>query len=132
MQISSDQIDKVADTLLKTSSDINIMVRDSLNAALQSVTILTKGCEDICDSMNALFQKSLENNAAAGRALLNVKNIHDLVDVQSTLVRGGFDSVMNEVNRMMQMSSRIAQECVEPVTQNMNATIIKFSRTKAA
>ncbi len=132
MQISSDQIDKVTDTLLKTSSDINIMVRDSLNAALQSVTILTKGCEDICDSMNALFQKSLENNAAAGRALLNVKNMHDLVDVQSTLVRGGFDSVMNEVNRMMQMSSRIAQECVEPVTQNMNATIVKFSRTKAA
>lgn len=132
MQISTDQIDKLTDSLLKTSSDINIMVRDSMNASLQSITILTKGCEDLCDSVNALYQKSLENSAAAGRALLNVKNMHDLVDVQSTLVRGGFDSVMNEVNRMMQMSSRIAQECVEPVTQNMNATIVKFSRTKAA
>ncbi len=132
MQMSTEHVDKITDSLQKAYSDINIMMRDSMNAALQSTTIFTKGCEDLCDSMNALIQKSLDNGAAASRALVNVKNMHDLVDVQSSLVRGSFDSIMNEANRMMQMSSRIAQECVEPVTQNMNATIIKFSKNRAA
>jgi phasin family protein len=132
MQNSTDYIDKTTDSLMKMCSDMSVMVRDSMNAALQSVTVMTKGYEDIWDSVNTIVQKSLENNAQAGRALMSAKSPNDLMDMPSLMMKNSFDGIMAETNRLMQMSSRIAQEAVEPVTQNMNATITRLSRMKAA
>jgi phasin family protein len=132
MQASIEQIDKITDSLMRACSDTNIMMRDAINAILQSSTILTKGCEEMCDSMSTLMQKSLENGALASRAIIKAKSVNDVMDVQSGLMKSGFDSIMAETNRITQLSSRIAQEAAEPVAQHMNAAITKLSLVKAA
>lgn len=132
MQNTTEQIDKMTESLMRACSDINAMMRDSMNAALQSATVLTKGYEEIYDSISVLVQKSLESNAQATRSLMNARTAHDLMDTQSMLMKNGFDSLMAEINKITQLSSRIAQQASEPVTQNMNATIVKLSRNRAA
>lgn len=132
MQNSTDYIDKTTDSLMRMCSDMSVMMRDSMNAGLQSVTVLTKGCEDMWDSVNTIVQKTLENNAQAGRVFMNAKSPNDLMDVPSVLMKNSFDGIMAETNRLMQMSSRIMQEAVEPVAQNVNATMTRLSRIKAA
>lgn len=125
-------VDKVTDNLVKVCSDMNIIMRDTMNASLQSFTILTKGYEEMCDTVSSLVQRSLENNAQASRALMGAKTPHDLMDTQSSLLKNGFDGAMIEMNRLMQMSSRLAQQAAEPVTQNMNSAIVRFSQNRVA
>ena len=132
MLASTEQIDKMTGSLVKACSDMNTMMRDTMNAALQSMTILTKGCEELGDSVSTLMQKSLENAAQTSSAIMSIKNINDLMDMQTSLMKNNFDSVLAETNKLTQISSRIAQQAAEPVTQHMNATITKLSLVKAA
>ena len=132
MLASTEQLDKITGSLMKACADMNIMMRDTMDAALQSMTILTKGCEEIGDSVSTLMQKSLENASQAGHAVMGIKNVNDLMDVHASLTKNGFDSVMAETNKLTQLSSRIVQQAAEPVTQNMNAAITKLALVKAA
>ena len=128
---TTDQIDKITDNLVKACSDVNSLMRDSMNAALQSATVLTKGYEDLCDSVYSLVQKSIDNSAQASRALTSAKTVHDLMDTHSNLLKNGFDSLLNEMGKISQLSARIAQQATEPVTNHVSATINKIS-SKAA
>jgi len=103
-----------------------------MNAALQSATALAKGYDEMCESVNVIMQKSLENSAQASRALLNAKTVHDLMDTHSNLLKNGFENILAEVNNISQLSARIAQQAAEPVTNHVNATINKISKNKAA
>lgn len=132
MNPTNDYYDKMADTMMKANADMNIMMRDWLNAWLQSATIYTKGCEDMCESMTNIMQKTMENGMTASKNMANVKNPNDMMDMNVNMLKGNFDYLMSEVNRLMMTSSRLAQEWAEPMTQNMNATIIKLSRVRAA
>lgn len=132
MQASIEQLDKITDSLKKAYSDMNNMMRDAMSAAVQSTAVLTKGYEEMYDSISTLMQKSLDNGAQASRALMNARSVNDVMDVQTGLMKNGFDSIMAETNRMTQMSSRIAQEAAEPVAQHVNATITKLTLVKAA
>jgi len=40
--------------------------------------------------------------------------------------------MMSDINNISQISSRIAQQAVEPVTKIMNESMTKMSKTKAA
>jgi phasin family protein len=132
MQATTEQIEKVTDSLVQACSDMNVIVRDSWNAALQSASVVTKGCEEVCESVSSLVQKSLEQSTYASRALMSAKTMRDLMDTHSSLLKNGFDSVMEELNKISQISARIAQQATEPVTNNVNATINKISKSKAA
>ncbi len=132
MQTTNDQIDKITNNLIKACTDLNSLVHDSMNAALQSATALTKGYEELYDTVSSLVQKSLENSAQASRAMLSAKSVHDLMDTHSSLLKNGFDSLMSEINNITQLTSRIAQQAAEPVANHVNATISKISQTKAA
>lgn len=132
MPTPADPIDQITDSLIKACTDMTVMVRDTMNASLQSATILTKGYEEMCDSVNSILQKSLENNAQVSRAMMSAKSVQDMMDTHSNLLKSGFDNVMVEMNRILQLSSRLAQDAAEPVTQNVNAAINKISQTKVA
>lgn len=127
-----DQMDKMAESLIKACSDYNAMTHNAIQAGLQSATVLAKGCEEACDSMSALMQKSLENWAQANRIMANAKSIHDIMDMQANMMKGSFDGMLAEINKMTQLSSRVAQQASEPVAQHMNAAITKLSLVKAA
>jgi len=132
MKTSYEQIEKMTESLVKAYSDFNYMTRDAMNAALQSMTAITKGCEELCDSANALVRKTIENGAQMVRSTMNARDINELVDLQSGFIRNAFDSILSEMNNMSLLSSRIAKQASEPVAQHMNAAITKLSLVKAA
>lgn len=132
MQTNTDQLNKITGSLLKACNDTNAMLHDYMSASLQSVTVMTKGCGDVFDSVNSLMQKSLEQSAEASRNLMGIKTMQDWMDMQSNLLKTGYDSMMEEMSKITQISARMTQQAAEPVTSQVSATICKFSRTKVA
>lgn len=132
MMVSFEQMEKFADSIMKVCSDMNSMFKDAMSASLQSATVIARGCEELCDSANVLMQKSLDNVIHASKALSKAKNVNELMDMQTSLVKNAFDNLLAEINKITQLYSRIAQQASEPVAQHMNATISKLSLVKAA
>ena len=127
-----EQVEKMTSNLVQAASDMNTMLRDTVNATLQSVSIMTKGCSELCDSLSTLVQKQIEQSVKITQSLSSTTNVNDLVNTQNNMLKSSFDSIMSDMNNISQLSSRIAQQAAEPVTKQVNATISKISKVKAA
>lgn len=129
---ANDQMDKMTNSLIQACSDANNMMRDSMNMVMQSATIMTKGCTDMCDAINSMMQKSLENSAKTSQAMMSAKSIHDVVDMHSSMMKSSFDNLMTDMTNLSQLSAKVVQDATTPVTNHVNDTINKMSKTKAA
>jgi len=127
-----EQAEKITSNLVQAATDMNTMLRDTVNATLQSVSIMTKGCSELCDSLSTLIQKQIEQSVKVSQSMMGTTNVNDLVSTQNTMMKSSFDSIMSDMNNLSQLSTRIAQQAAEPVTKQVNATISKISKTKAA
>lgn len=132
MQVNKEQMDKITSSMLQTCSDMNSVMRDTVNATLQSVTIMTKGCTDLCNSVSSLMQNSMEQSVRISQTLMSATSVNDLMDTQNSVIKSSFDNLMSEVNNISQLSTRIAQQAAEPVTKQLNETMSKISKVKAA
>lgn len=132
MQATNEQLEKMTGSYVQAATDMNAMMRDTVNATLESVSIMTKGCSDLCNSLSALMQKQIEQSMKVSQSMMSTTNVNDMVSTQNSVIKNGFDSMMADMNNISQISSRIAQQAAEPVTKVVNASITKISKTKAA
>lgn len=132
MQINNDQMDKFTNNMMQACTDMNALVRDTVNASLQSVSIVTKGCSDLCNSVSSLVQNTMEQSIKINKTLMNVTSVNDLMDTQNNVLKSSFDNIMSEVTNISQLSTRIAQQAAEPVTKQMNENMNKISKVRAA
>ncbi len=132
MQSNNEQLEKITSNVIQACTDMNAMMRDTVNATLQSVTIMTKGCGDLCDSVSSLMQKSLEQSVKISQTLMSTTSVNELMDTQNSVIKSSFDNIISEMNNISQLSTRIAQQAAEPVTKQMNETMSKISKIKAA
>jgi len=111
---------------------MNSMMHDTMNAALQSMSIMTKGCGDLCDSMSSLMQKSMEQSMKVSQTMMSGTSVGDLMNPQNNMMKSSFDNLMGEMTNISQLSTRIAQEAAEPMKKQMTETMSKMSKMKAA
>ncbi|MDD2325508.1 MAG: phasin family protein [Alphaproteobacteria bacterium] len=132
MQATNEQIEKMTASYMQTAGEMNTMMRDTMNATLESISVMTKGCSELCNSLSSLMQKQMEQNIKTSQTLMTTTNVNDLVSTQNTMVKSQIENMMSDINNISQISSRIAQQAVEPVTKIMNESMTKMSKTKAA
>lgn len=132
MQNNNEQLEKMASSMLQSCTEMNTMMRDTVNATLQSVAIMTQGCSDLCDSVSSLMQKTMEQSLKVSQTLMSASSVNEMMDTQNNVIKNSFDNIMSEMNNISQLSSRIAQQATEPVTKQLNQTMSKISKVKAA
>lgn len=131
-QATNEQLEKMTSSYVQTATEVNTMLRDTVNATLESVSIMTKGCSDLCNSLSSLIQKQMEQSMKVSQSMMTTTNVNDLVNNQNSIIKTNFDSMMSDINNISQLSSRIAQQAAEPVTKNLNSSLSKISKSKAA
>lgn len=132
-QATNEQMEKLTNNYVQTATEVNTMLRDTVNATLESVSIMTKGCSDLCNSLSSLIQKQLEQSVKVSQSLMSTTDVNDLVNSQNSMIKSNFESMMSDINNISQLSSRIAQQAAEPVTKNLNSSLTKISsKAKAA
>lgn len=132
MQPQTEQLEKMNATLARTYTDINTSVREALDAALQSATVWNKSCGEFCENMASLLQSSLEQNSKVSQTMMSAKSLHEVMEMQASLMRGNFDNVVSSVGKISQISARTAQQVSEPMTNHINATIRKVMQSSKA
>lgn len=132
MQATNEQLEKMTNAYVQAATDANTVMRDTVNATLESFSILTNGCSELCNSLSSLIQKQLEQSLKISQTLMSTSNVSDLVTTQNTVMKTNIESMMSDLSNISQISSRVAQKAAEPVTKNLNASMSKISKIKAA
>lgn len=132
MQTNNEQFEKFSSNMFQAATDTNTLVRDTVKAWLQSISIMTKGCGDLCDTCSSMTQKYLDQSVKISQSMMSTTNVNDLVNTQSTALKSSLETLVSDMSNITQLSTRIAQQAVEPVATQVNNSISKISKTKAA
>ncbi len=105
--------------------------KDNLDAAFQFGAVAAKGFEAIGKELMAYNQKALEAGMERATALLGCKTVQDVVEFQTETARGNFDELVAQGTKITELSVKVANEAVEPISVRVNDTVEKFVKAAA-
>jgi phasin family protein len=132
VKAQQEQLEKTQAQLMKSYDDLAALSKQNVDAVVQSGSIVAKGAEEAGKQVAAFTQASLEKNVAAGKALLGVKSVRDLIDIQNAYVKQTFDAMVSETTKLQELSAKVTSEAIAPISARVNATVNSFTKPAAA
>ena len=115
----------------KNYEDMLQFGRENVEAVVKAGSIVAKGVQDLSHQWIVLAQASIDEQVAVGKALIGAKSIKEVVDLSSTVAKSGFDKLLAEGSKLSQVSSKLAEEALTPLTGRVSAAVEKFFKTAA-
>lgn len=132
VKAQQEQLEKAQAQLLKSYDDLAALSKQNVDAVVQSGTIVAKGAEEAGKQVAAFTQTSFEKNVAAGKALLGIKSVRELIDFQNAFIKQSFDALVAETTKLQELSTKVANEAMAPINDRVKATVGTFAKPIAA
>jgi phasin family protein len=128
MNTSSEQMEKVTQGLIEACDEISANCSKSVDALVQATSVASKGCEEFNRKLGSLVQDSVARTVDTGKTMLAAKNLQEVAEIQTELMKTLFDSWMAGATHLSQISARVTQEAFEPVIRHANDTVTKAAQ----
>ncbi|MDD3288587.1 MAG: phasin family protein [Alphaproteobacteria bacterium] len=132
MVANTEQMENATANMMKAYQDMSQIASDSVNAAMQSASVVTKGYEELLSSIGSLAKNNFETTMSASKAIFSSKSIQEAMSAQASALKANSDSMLSGVNKLSEISARIAQDALNPVAENMNTAISRVAKTARA
>lgn len=103
--------------------DANLYGKDTIDTLLKSYSAATKGFQAIAAETAEYSKKAYEANVAHVEALMSVKSIEAVIELNTSFAKTAVEGYLAELNKLGEMYSDIAKQTYEPA---------KAAATKAA
>ena len=100
----------------------------NLEALTRTSTVLSRGFQDLSREWFSLTQEQLQRNLDGFGTLARCRSLHDVVEVQSDLVRDSLQRTADSTRRIAAVSTRIADETTETMTAHKKGRSAEPSR----
>jgi len=114
--------------LLKGCEDAAQVGKENVEAAIKSGQILAKAAEEMGKAIYGFTQASVEMGVQASKAMMGVKTLKDLMDVQSEYAKNSLDHLISGTSKISDMAVKVANEAMEPISQRVNEAIEKIGK----
>lgn len=111
--------------------DVVEFSRQNLDAMVKSGLVVARGLQDINKTLLTLAQEQVEETVAAGKALIGVKTLREVVDIQSGLIKGSVDKLVAESNKISEVGSKLVEEAIAPINARVSVVVEKALAYKA-
>ncbi len=102
--------------------------KDNLEALVKSSTILSRGLQDIGQSLLGLTKDAVEGSVAASQQLLGAKSLKDAIDLQTGVTKANFDKLVEEGSRLSDRSVKLVEEALVPIKERITATVERLGK----
>lgn len=116
----------------KGYEDMMAFGKDNMEAVIASGSVFAKGLQDINQTWFGLVQASIEGGVNASKAMMACKTVPEMVEIQSDLARENYNKFLSEGHKVSDLSAKVAEKALEPITGRVNASVEKFSKPLAA
>lgn len=132
LTLTKSQFDKASASVSKNFDEVSSFGKDNVDAMLRATAAWTKGWEDFGREWFGYAQASVEKSVSTAKALLTAKSVREVVDLQSDYARSAFESAVTESTKLSEMTLKVANEALAPLSARMNATVEKLRGSLAA
>lgn len=129
---TKEQLDKVSKQSFQAYEDLAGFHKENVDAMLASSNVLAKGIESLSKNILAFSQTQIESGMSTAKAAVAVKTLRELVDLQTEYARTSFDALIAETTKAAELSVKVANEAMEPISARVNATVEKLAKMKVA
>jgi phasin family protein len=129
---TKEQVEKMSKQVFTAFDDVAGFHKENVDAFVASSTILAKGFEALSKELMAFTQGQYEQSVSTAKALMGVKSVKELVDLQTEFAKTSFDALVAEATKVSETGFKVANQAAEPITARVNATVEKLSKIKAA
>lgn len=130
--VATEQVENAAAVLFKGYDDIAALSQGNLEAVVKANTLLAKGAEAISKELMGYAQSSFEQAALAARALFGAKTLQDLIALNNDFAKTSVDNFLANSAKLSDMTVRVANEAIEPLSARVSVTIGKLAKPLAA
>lgn len=135
LEITQEQVQaavKNSTDAFKSYEDVAAFNKKNMDAVMASGSILAKGIQDLGQAWFGLAQASVESNVSAAKAVMACKTVPEMVEMQTDLARTNYDNFLQDGRKVSDLSAKVAESAVEPITDCVNAAVEKFTKPIAA
>lgn len=123
-----EQMEKYGFNMFKGYEGFAQSGKEGVEAAVKSTQLWAKGAEEVGKAISSLTQASFEAGVQASQALLGVKTIKDVMEIQSEYAKNSFDQLITNTSKISDMAMKAANEAMEPISKHINETIEKAGK----
>jgi phasin family protein len=106
--------------------------RDDVEALAKSSVALTDGVEAFGRELFDFQRQSLTAGLATMRALIDARNLEDVVDLHGRYVRGSVENLVREGGRLAELANKVANETWQPLQSRAAARARKLAKPAGA
>ncbi|PWC75543.1 phasin family protein [Azospirillum sp. TSH64] len=132
VKAQQEQIEKASAKVLKGYDELTVLTKENVDALVKSGTVVAKGAEEAGKQVAAFTQSSLEKSVSNAKAVLAVKTIQELVELQSAFTKASLDAFVSESTKLQELTVKVANEALAPLNARVNATVEVLSKKPVA
>ncbi len=107
--------------MARSFEEISAFNHASVDAVMQSVTLSTKGVEEMNSELLAFSRRSMEESVAAAREVASAKSAIEAMQKQGDFAKAWVDGCMKQVVRMNEMMLAASRDAMEPLSARASA-----------
>lgn len=127
---SREQFDKIYVRLAENIDEWSSYAKANTDALSASSGTVAKGLQDLGKEADAYAHTLFELSQAAGKRLLAAGTLGEVLEVQQTVARSGFDVFVAESTKIRDLSLKIAEEAAAPLTARVGAWSDAFTKPR--
>jgi phasin family protein len=106
--------------------------KDTVEAFVAASSATAKAVEAINAEVLAFSKTAFEDSVAAAKAVLAAKTLKEVVDLQTEFAKTAFESYVQQSSKLGEMTAKLTQEAMQPISARFQAAVEKFAKPLAA
>ncbi len=115
----------------KLTNDAGALGRESFEALNKSMSIFTKGFEDIIRASMSIAQKSAEKQGQLVKEALSTKSLNEWADIQNRIAQTSFDDAIAAATKLSEMTVKVLTQGSEPINSSLTKGMKKATEAMA-
>ena len=127
MQNASEHFEKASRDFMSRMEEASALCRTNTEAMVQAGNIMAEGMKDMGQAMMNHMQNTMQCSMATGQAMMGVKTLRELMELQSNYMKTVFDSMMADSTKISEIAVRCTSEAAEPISACVTSVVEKIA-----
>lgn len=119
----ADQVRSLMGASARAYGDAGNLSSEDVDALVQTSTRLAKGVQDMGLEVMQYTQQSLQMSMRVANDLMTCRTVEDMLNIQRNFMRQSVDTFLHESARLLEMSSNVATEAVNPLSERFGGGV---------
>jgi phasin family protein len=132
LTVAKRTVEETSAAAINGYDELAVLGKSNFDAFVQSNSVVARGFEAIGMEVLACAQRSVEENMAQARALIGARDLQEFVELQNDFAKRRLERVLAETAKFTELSTKVANEAMEPLQKRVDATVDTVLKSQAA